>query len=120
MAEEAEEPVVVAGDYRGVLHACDCDPREAGEKRGAARRERVAEILGDAVDEFVGVHGDSSVATWADPRYRFGRANRVQEQCVEASADGAADADEYLLCEACGNAGDDCGVAFAVQCWSVF
>jgi hypothetical protein len=53
MAEEAQELVVVAGDYRGVFYACDCDSREASEKRGAARRECVAEILGDAVDEFV-------------------------------------------------------------------
>ncbi len=120
MAKDATEPFGLAGDIGSVFYAHHCDFGKAGEKRESTRGERVAEILGELVDELVGVHCDSAFATGVDTGDKPGDADRVQEQCLEANADDAAIVDDDLFCEAGGDCRDDGAVFCAVRYWSVF
>lgn len=120
MAENAAEPFGLAGDIGSVFYADHCDVGETGEKRESSPGKRVSQILGEFVDELVGVHCDLASAAGADTGDEPGDADRVQEQCVEADADDAAIVDDDLFCEAGGDCRDDGAVFCAVRYWSVF
>src|SRR5688572_17455706 len=120
MAQDETQPGVLDGRYRRVLYAFDRYRCKAHQLRQATGFVRGRGFLESALEELMGVDGDIFSTARCDLVDDPYRADRIQEQHVEAASYFAAVLHDDLLRQARGHPRTDASVLCAVQYWNLF
>src|SRR6478752_2874197 len=90
MAQDKTQSGVLDGRHRRVLYAVYHHHRKTRKTRKGSRALFGGELLGSALEKLVGIGGDILLAAWCDPLDESHRADRIQEQHMEAAAHATA------------------------------